>query len=308
MARHIISALVHATILAVITCPPESFAGPDKTDGAVIGIIGGQEVRADEIRGVLADLQPATLDAISKDPAQFEQLARALILQRLVLREALTKQWDKQAAVAAKITRARETLIAESYIESKSLPADDYPREEELRKAYEEAKPGLRVPRSFRLAQAFFAVGKDADQAAQAKARGRVSGFEKDMRENPQDFAALARAKSDDANSASRGGEIGWLAETQIQPEIRTKIERLPLHGTSAAIRLNDGWHIFHVLDIREANTPTLDQVRGKLVSEMRAAKQKENARLYLASMLRANPLTIRDEDLKRLLTEVLKK
>jgi peptidylprolyl isomerase len=141
----------------------------------------------------------------------------------------------------------------------------------------------------------YVAVAKDADKAAQTKARARIAQVEKETRERGADFAAIAQAKSDDSNSAARGGEIGWIAESQIQPEIRTQIERLPLHGTSAAIRLNDGWHILHVLDIREAHTPTLDQVRDKLVAELRAAKQKENARLYLASLLRANPLAIRE-------------
>jgi parvulin-like peptidyl-prolyl isomerase len=282
-----------AGVPALVACLPAAADDPGKSEGAVIGKIGDQEIRADEIRGALAGLQPATLEAISKNPAQFEQLKRALTLQRVVLREALSKRWDQQPEVAAKITRARETLIAESYLESLARPPDDFPGAEELRVAYDAAKPGLREPRSFLLAQAFVAVAKDADKATQTKARARIAQVEKETREPGADFAAIARAKSDDSNSAARGGEIGWVAESQIQPEIRTQIERLPLHGTSAAIRLNDGWHILHVLDIREAHTPTLDQVRDKLVAELRAAKQKENARLYLASLLRANPLAI---------------
>lgn len=297
-----------AAVFALLTCLPAAFAGPDQTDGAVVGKIGDREVRADDIRGILSSLQPATLDAIAKDPAQFEQLARALILQRVVLREALARQWDQQPDVAARVTRARDSAIEESYLESKSQPPDDYPGEEELRKTYEASKPGLLQPRSFRLAQVVVAIDKDADGAAQTKARERTTQLEKEARERGADFAAIARAKSDDSNSAARGGEIGWVAESRIQPEIRTQIERLPLHGTSAAIRLQDGWHIFHVLDIREANTPTLDQVREKLVSEMRTAKQKENARLYLESLLRENPLTIREPDLNRLLSEIRKK
>ncbi len=267
-----------------------------------------EAVGADAIREILASLQPDTLDAAAKDPAQFEQLVRALVLQRVVLREALAKQWDQRPDVVEKIKRARDTAIRESYLESKSRPPDDYPGEEDLNKAYEAAKPGLAQPRSYRLAQLFIVAGKDGGQQASAAVPDRVARLAREAQGSDDVFAAAARANSEDTKTAAQGGELGWVSGPQIQPEIREQIERLPLHGTSAPVRLQDGWHIFHVLDIREPYTPTPAQVRDKLIADLRSAKQKENARLYLSSLLQANPLAIKQPDLQRILTELRKK
>src|SRR5690606_28530193 len=92
-----------------------------------------------------------------------------------------------------------------------------------------------------------------------------------------------------------RGGEIGWLAETQILPEIREKVSTLKVNALSEPIRLNDGWHLIKVLDIREPYTPSLEQVRGQLAAQLRAEKTRANSQAYLAKLLQENPLAINE-------------
>lgn len=262
---------------------------------AVIGRIGDLKVTASEVKASLAALSAKDGTAIKNDPALLNQIVRSLLVQQILLRKAESDHHDKKPEVATQLTRAREITLTESYLQSIATPPDSYPSEAELQSAYETAKPSIGVPKSWRLAQIFVSLSKDADKAAADKAQARLDLVQKGLKASPADFAKLASAHSEEQTSAGRGGEIGWLAESQIQPEIRTRLGSLKVDSLSEPIRLDDGWHIVKVLDVREPYTPTLEQVRAQLAGQLRAEKTRENSQAYLAKLLQDNPLAINE-------------
>ena len=70
----------------------------------------------------------------------------------------------------------------------------------------------------------------------------------------------------------------------------------------SDPIRLDDGWHIIKVTDIREAHTPTLEQIRGQLVRQMRSDKARANTQAHLAELLKTNPVAVNELALSKVL------
>lgn len=269
----------------------------------VIARVGETEVKVQEIRPVLEGLEARERAAIEKDPALLNQLVRTLMVQRLVLKEAQTKNWEKQPEVAAKLERLRASTIAESYL--KSVSGVDYqPSEDELKRAYEAVKGSLQAPKQIQLAQVFIAVGKDADQAAKDKAKTEMDAVQKQVKAAGSDFAAIARAHSEEAASAARGGEIGWLAEGQIQPEIRKKVEALKTGAVTDSILMDDGWHIVKVLDRKDARTLSLDEVKSQLTERLRAEHQRAQSQAYVARLVAENPVVINEIALSKALNE----
>jgi peptidyl-prolyl cis-trans isomerase SurA len=65
------------------------------------------------------------------------------------------------------------------------------------------------------------------------------------------DFAALARAHSDDTGSALKGGDLGWVNPGDTVPDFETAMNALPLKGVSAPFQSPFGWHIVQVLERR---------------------------------------------------------
>jgi peptidyl-prolyl cis-trans isomerase SurA len=65
------------------------------------------------------------------------------------------------------------------------------------------------------------------------------------------DFAALARAHSDDTGSALKGGDLGWVNPGDTVPDFETAMNALPLQGVSAPFQSPFGWHIVQVLERR---------------------------------------------------------
>jgi peptidyl-prolyl cis-trans isomerase SurA len=74
--------------------------------------------------------------------------------------------------------------------------------------------------------------------------------------ESGQDFAALARAHSDDKNSAAKGGDLGWVMPGTVVPQFEQVMMQLQPNQMSQPFQTPFGWHIVQVLERREAPAP----------------------------------------------------
>jgi hypothetical protein len=275
---------------------------PANTDSTVIARVGDSEVKLDEIRSAIESLDARDQAALARDPSLLSQTVRTLLMRRVVLKEALAKHWDQEPAVATLIERARDNAVVESYLQSVSKPPDSYPSETELQAAYEAKKAQLLVPKQFRIAQIFLALPKNADKGTADKVQAKLESIKKSLHQAGADFSAIAKANSEESESAARGGEIGWLTENQIQPEVRSQLGSLSKNAVSEPLRLDDGWHIIKVLDIKEPYTPTLDEIRTPLAQELRKEKTQANSQAYLGKLLQQTPVAINELALSKVL------
>jgi len=67
-----------------------------------------------------------------------------------------------------------------------------------------------------------------------------------------EEFETLARQNSDDANSVVAGGDLDWINEGGMPPEMEVVISNLEVGVLSEPFRTADGWHIAEVLGRRE--------------------------------------------------------
>lgn len=256
----------------------------------VIARAGSTELQAADVAASIAHLSKEEKESLLANTEAMSQLVRSLLVQQLVVKEAADKGWEKQKEVVQQLERVRQSAIAETYLNSLSTPPDSYPSDAEVQEAYETNKASFFVPKSFRLAQIFIDNKPDEKLAS-----SRLSVVQEALKAPSADFAALAKEHSQEAASAARGGEIGWLTEDQIQPEIRAELPALQLNVVSAPLKLKDGWHILKVMDIKEASTPTLDQVKPLIARQLRAAKTKSNSEAYLADLMKSHPIAINE-------------
>jgi peptidylprolyl isomerase len=267
----------------------------------VVARVGGSEVTAEEVRVTIALLDPRNQAAVMRDPAVLSQAVRAILANRLVLKEAVAKKWDQQPAVVAQLARARENLIIESYLQSVSAPPDSYPSETEIKSAYDANVSAFLVPRRFELSQIFVALANDANKAAEDAARKKLDDVVKKIKQPGADFAGLARALSDDKATAERDGQIGWAAEPDLKPEIRSQVIGLEKGGIADPVKLDDGWHVIKLLDTEASHTRSLTEVKDALVQRMRAEHAEANRRAYVAELAKQSPPVVNEIALSRL-------
>lgn len=268
----------------------------------VIARVGDSDVTAEQVRATIQLLDARQQAALARDPALLSQTVRAILANRLVLKEAAAKKWEQQPAVVAQLARARESVIVESYLQSVTAPPDSYPSEAEIKSVYEANASALLVPRRFHLAQIVVAVPKDADKAAEDTAHKKLDEVAKKVKQPGADFGAIARSSSEDSASVEREGEIGWVNEPDLRAEIRGQVTGLPKSGITDPVRLDDGWHIVKLLDTEAAHTRPFAEVRDALLQRMRAERIEANRRAYVAELLKQTPPVVNEIALSKLL------
>jgi parvulin-like peptidyl-prolyl isomerase len=287
MLRHAILLLAAAT--------PALAADP------VVARAGDKEITASQIQPYLAKVSPAERDALLQNPAALSRAVRTILLQRQLLDEAKSAEWEKKPENQALLARVRDAAIAESFLESVTALPPDYPGDAEITALYDARKDSLRLPTQYRLAQIFIASAED-----KAKAKSEAGALAKQVKSG--DFAALAKANSDEPVSAAKGGEVGWLAEDSIQPAIRKALSGAGKDAIAGPIELGDGFYFVKILDLREPRTATLDEVRPQLVAALRQERAALNRQAYLERLQAKAPVTLNEIALPGLLSTDTKK
>jgi parvulin-like peptidyl-prolyl isomerase len=282
--RPVIAAAV-CTVVAALSFA----AAPARAAGDTIANLGSQPISAAEINRYLPPLNPDERARAADDPKISSQLVRTAIGRKLLLEEALKNAWEKKPEIAAEIERARDEILIDSYLQSVALPSAAYPSDAEIRQAYEANRDKLATPTEYHVSQIYIAVpkGKKDQAAAEKKARE----LWRKARAKGADFAALARANSDDLLSAPRGGDMGWLPENQLLPGIAKGVKALNGNGITEPIRAAGGWHIIEVTGIQPPVHPTLDQVRGQIIVLLRESREND----YVLKLLNDKHLTVNE-------------
>lgn len=94
---------------------------------------------------------------------------------------------------------------------------------------------------------------------------------------NGDDFAALARAHSEDTASATGGGDLGWVGPKQLVPEFETAMNVLKPNDISAPVKTPFGFHIIQVLERRRAD---VSEERARTAARRQIHARKADDRL----------------------------
>jgi len=262
-------------------------AGAANAADDAVATIGGQPITAAELEKFVDVLNPAQREQAARDPKMALEIVRAAIGRKIIIEEADRQGWDKKPEVAAQIARARQEIVLGSYLQSVvALPAN-YPTDEEIRAAYTANRD--RLPQ-YHVAQIYLGEPPGLSPDAVATIEKKARDLAKQAKLKGADFAALARANSDDKATAAKGGDLGWLAEGQILPEILGAVKATPDRGVSEPIHAAGGWHIIQVIAHKPAD---LAQVHDQIAGALRQNKAVQTQQAYAEKLLNDKQVTV---------------
>jgi peptidylprolyl isomerase len=181
---------------------------------------------------------------------------------------------------------------------SVAKPAEGYPSEEEIKQFYEANKAQLLAPAQYQVAQIFLPAAEGTDKSKAEEAKKKIGELSAKLGKSGADFAKLAKENSAHKESAEKGGELGWVSEEQMVPEIRRAITGMNKGEVSAPIKSTAGWHLIKLLDKKPAGTRSLAEVRPNLIVAMRNRKSQDLERAYLEALSIKLPPTINQIEL----------
>jgi len=276
------------------------FCSPAVAD-ELVGKMGDVELRSAELM-VILEAQPAdNKRQLASDPGALERLVRSELMRKAVLNEAKQKGWDKRAELQPLIERAHDQVIVSTFVGNVAKPAEGYPSEEEIKQFYEANKAQLLAPAQYQVAQIFLPAAEGADKSKAEEAKKKIGELSARLGKSGADFAKLAKENSAHKESAEKGGELGWVSEEQMVPEIRRAITGMNKGEVSAPIKSTAGWHLIKLLDKKPAGTRSLAEVRPNLIVAMRNRKAQDLERAYIEALSIKLPPTINQIELGKL-------
>ena len=100
------------------------------------------------------------------------------------------------------------------------------------------------------------------------------------------DFAAEAKAESDDTQTGPKGGELGFAAKSQYVPDFANAAFALPVGKISDPVKTPFGYHI---IEVEEVKFKPLTEVQGSIESQLKndeARKETDQLREAVSTTL----------------------
>lgn len=209
------------------------------------------EVETDRLLRLLGETRDVEIAMLPEPPADTAPVTDAQI-----------KQWYD--------SHGRDFRQAESvkleYIEinGAALPALAAPDEAALRKRYAEEKARFAAPEQRLVSHILINAGDGAEaKATRLAADAKASGA---------DFAALAKANSDDTGSKAQGGDLGWVERGAMVKPFEDAVFAAGTGAIIGPVKTDFGYHVIQVRDARGGQGQPFEAVRDQLLAEQTKA------------------------------------
>ena len=159
-------------------------------------------------------------------------------------------------------------------VDSKSFSAAAKLSDADLEKYYQRHIDRFEVPEQVRAAHLLIRVPQGATAAVQAEKRALIEKL-RERAQKGEDFAALARAHSEDTGSGAQGGDLGFFARGTMVPSFENAAFALNVGAISEVVTTDFGYHLIRLSARQDAQIKPLAAV----MEEVRAGAQEEKGR-----------------------------
>ncbi|HYP71699.1 MAG TPA: peptidyl-prolyl cis-trans isomerase [Variovorax sp.] len=161
-------------------------------------------------------------------------------------------------------------MVSIEYVElnGANLPAAQPVDEAALRKRYEEDKSRFVDAEQRQTSHILIAVPAGADAAAQKAAEEKANKLAAEARQPGADFAALAKANSEDPGSKDAGGDLGWVEKNVMVKAFEDAVFAAKPGEVVGPVKSEFGYHIILVHAIKGGQGKSFEEVRDQLAAE----------------------------------------
>lgn len=220
-----------------------------------VAIVNGKPVPKARVDALAAQLaksgRPVTPDVMG-------QIKEEVIAREVFMQEAQKRGLDASADYKGQIELARQTiLIRELFADfQKKNPVTDA----EIKAEYDRfvATNGGKEYRARHI------LVEKEDEAKAIIASLKAGGK----------FDEIAKKQSKDPGSGANGGDLDWANPSSFVPEFSKAMVALAKgETTQAPVKSQFGFHVIRVDDIRDAQLPPMEEVKGQIVQQLSQQK-----------------------------------
>lgn len=143
----------------------------------------------------------------------------------------------------------------------------------EIADAYNKNKARFATPEKRSASHILITVPKDAKPADDAAAKAKAQAILADVQKNPNEFAKIAKAQSQDPGSAELGGDLGVVEKGLFDKPVEDAIYKLKEGEVSGLVRSSFGYHIVKVTKVVPSTQKTLEEAKPEIVADLKKTK-----------------------------------
>jgi len=267
--------------------------------GDVLAQAGSLTLTSADVRTLVSGMAPNDRETLATSLPTLEQLVRAELVRRAALAEAKAKGFEHQPATVAQLDQVRDEALVRLWVAAQAVVPANYPSEAEVQSAYDQYKTSLAPPTQYRIAQIFISAPDGMDSGQLAAALKKEADIAAKL--PSADFAQLAQTQSEHAESAAKGGDMGFLAEDRMVPAIAAAVRSLKVGAVAGPIKTTQGLHFLKLLEIKPGVAPPLAEVHDRLVGALRNERANTIEKQYLADYTTKLNVTVNQIELAKL-------
>lgn len=243
----------------------EMFAQQLRTDYGMQQVMGGVARSTVAPAAVAA----AGLDALLQQrEVQVERFDAAVYRAKVAPTDAELEAWHK--ANASQFRAPEQANIEYVVLDVAGLAKDVSVPEADLQRYYDENASRYTVAEERRARHILIKAEKDAPAADRAKAKARAEELLTQARAKPAEFAALAKANSQDEGSAAQGGDLDFFGRGAMVKPFEDAVYAMKAGEISPVIETDFGYHIIQFTEQRGGQKKALAEVRPEIEAEVR--------------------------------------
>ena len=156
-----------------------------------------------------------------------------------------------------------------------TIDPEDFTRQvlvstEDMEELYGQMTMDFIVPGAFHVRHILFSVPEGAPAESLSQARSLAEDVAQRIRDGEITFEAAARRYSDDASSAKKGGDLGFIEEKEIDSFFLRTLRDLDEGEISDPVPTDNGFEVFLGSEYRQERIKPFEEVRDEVEEKLR--------------------------------------
>lgn len=187
--------------------------------------------------------------------------------------EMVKAYYDKNAALfqIPEQVKAEYVVFDQAVVESQVQVSDA-----EVTEYYNKNLKAYTTPEQRSASHILFTVARDAKPAEEAAAKAKAEAALAEVRKNPANFAAVAKAQSQDPGSAQAGGDLGVVEKGLFVKPVEDAIFALKEGEIGNLVKSEFGWHVIKVTSVKPATQKPLEAAKDEIVADLKKQKMSK--------------------------------
>jgi len=222
---------------------------------------------------------------------------------RVLAAKARAEGLDKDPIVQRKLAQAQEAVLADLYLQHFDKQIEATNLDARAKELYEADRSKYMKPAAVHLQHLLVDLKGRTPEMAQLRAQ---KAYEE--AKSGASFADLVVKYSDDSAGVPQGGDVGWVAVSQVPSTVSAEVAKLQNPGdVTPPIRTGNGYEIVRLVERRKQEPMTFEEAKKAIVAGEQARLERERREELVRNIRSSKTVVVDTKNVEALVIPVEK-